>query len=277
MQEEEEEVEVPRHIAKKKKKTRTNIFIDDIAEVSEDEEDEDEVGGLAGLAGGENYGRGHGGALVWQLGLGAMAACGAALAVRTAADWWAASAQARQGKLLWSTGLCAAHAGGSPPQTEDSQYLAPLSPRPCIPQLNTPLLPACLQDEEGMDDLIDDEGGEALNAADMVEMRRQMREAELQAAKDNEINPEDIQRLVDQRYGNRDYSLGRGGEEGESSAVTQQALLPRANDPKLWVVRCAEGAERELVVSLLQKCYDYEARGTPLMIKSAFCQDHLKG
>eukprot|EP00887_Chlorella_sp_A99_P006595 scaffold3.g6595.t1 len=127
------------------------------------------------------------------------------------------------------------------------------------------------EDEEGMDDLIDDEGDQALNAAEMVDYRRQIREAEMQAAKDNEINPEELQRLVDERYGNRDY-LPRGEEGLESSAVTQQALLPRASDPRLWVVRCAEGAERELV-----KCYDYAARRTPLMIKSAFCQDHLKG
>lgn len=46
--------------------------------------------------------------------------------------------------------------------------------------------------------------------------------------------------------------------------------------PQLWVVRCAEGAEREAVVCLLQKCYDLAKKGTPLLIKAAFCQDHLK-
>lgn len=42
------------------------------------------------------------------------------------------------------------------------------------------------------------------------------------------------------------------------------------------MVRCGEGQEREAVVCLLQKCYDLAKRGTPLLIKAAFCQDHLK-
>lgn len=71
-------------------------------------------------------------------------------------------------------------------------------------------------------------------------------------AQDNEISHEEIQRLVEQRYGSgREYAeAGEGG--GGGGAVTQQALLPRASDPRLWVVRCAEGAEREVVTSLLQ-------------------------
>lgn len=59
-------------------------------------------------------------------------------------------------------------------------------------------------------------------------------------------------------------------------AVSQQLLLPTTNDPKLWVVRCGEGQEREVIVCLLQKCYDLASKGTPLLIKSAFCQDHLQ-
>lgn len=56
----------------------------------------------------------------------------------------------------------------------------------------------------------------------------------------------------------------------------QQALMPRAQDPKLWVVRVGENQEREACVCLLQKCYDLAKKGTPLLIKAAFCQDHLK-
>ena len=52
--------------------------------------------------------------------------------------------------------------------------------------------------------------------------------------------------------------------------------MPTNSDPKLWVVRCGEGQEREAVVCLLQKCYDLAKKGTPLLIKAAFCQDHLK-
>ena len=76
------------------------------------------------------------------------------------------------------------------------------------------------------------------------------------------------------------YAQHYGGyDEGEGpvmGAVGQQALMPTATDPKLWVVRCGEGSEREAVVCLLQKCYDLAKKGTPLLIKAVFCQDHLK-
>lgn len=59
-------------------------------------------------------------------------------------------------------------------------------------------------------------------------------------------------------------------------AVSQQLLLPTPADPKLWVVRCGEGQEREAIICLLQKCYDLASKGHPLLIKAAFCQDHLQ-
>lgn len=134
-------------------------------------------------------------------------------------------------------------------------------------------------EEDGMDDLIADEG-EVPDASDMAEVRRAIREAEIQAQKDEEINPEELQKYLQQRFGRDrmaayDASIDHG--EGAGSAVSQQALMPTPRDPKLWVIRCAEGAEREVVVCLLQKCYDYAAKGQPLLIKSVFCKDQLKG
>ncbi|KFM22733.1 Putative transcription elongation factor SPT5-like protein 1 [Auxenochlorella protothecoides] len=132
-------------------------------------------------------------------------------------------------------------------------------------------------EEEGLDDLIDDAGEHVHDAADMIAMRRQMREAEMQAAKDEEMNPEELQAYLKDRYGGQSHYPGTGGAGTEDfGAVAQQALLPKPSDPKLWVVRCAEGAEREVVVCLLQKCYDLAQKGRSLLIKSAFCQDHLK-
>ena len=75
----------------------------------------------------------------------------------------------------------------------------------------------------------------------------------------------------------RRYAQQYGEEEdGGSGAVQQQALQPTSSDAKLWVVHCGEGQEREAVVCLLQKCYDLRRKGTPLLIKAVFCQDHLK-
>ena len=52
---------------------------------------------------------------------------------------------------------------------------------------------------------------------------------------------EQLQRYVEERYAHADYGAdedeGFGGE-GDGGAVVQQGLLPTANDPGLWVVRC---------------------------------------
>uniref|UniRef100_A0A0E0CS28 Transcription elongation factor SPT5 n=1 Tax=Oryza meridionalis TaxID=40149 RepID=A0A0E0CS28_9ORYZ len=54
--------------------------------------------------------------------------------------------------------------------------------------------------------------------------------------------------------------------------VEQQALLPSVKDPKLWMVKCAIGHERETAICLMQKSID-----TPdLQIKSVLALDHLK-
>jgi transcription elongation factor SPT5 len=58
--------------------------------------------------------------------------------------------------------------------------------------------------------------------------------------------------------------------------VEQQALLPTHTDPKLWIVECRPGEEREAVVKLLQKAVNLARTPMPLLVKSAFVQDHLK-
>lgn len=57
--------------------------------------------------------------------------------------------------------------------------------------------------EDGVDDLIDDAGEGPLSAAEISKMRRQVREAELAAARDNEPNAEELDKFIKERYGNR--------------------------------------------------------------------------
>ena len=61
-----------------------------------------------------------------------------------------------------------------------------------------------------------------------------------------------------------------------AGTVGQQGLLPTHADPKLWIVETRTGEEREAVIKLLQKAVNLGAAGRPLLIKSAFTQDHLK-
>jgi transcription elongation factor SPT5 len=66
-------------------------------------------------------------------------------------------------------------------------------------------------------------------------------------------------------------------DEAETTEVEQQALLPSVKDPKLWMVKCNLGHEREAAICLMQKFIDQELQGQPLLIKSAVALDHLKG
>ena len=133
------------------------------------------------------------------------------------------------------------------------------------------------EDEEGLDDLIDD-AGEQPTAQDLADVRQAMREAEIQARKDDEIDPEELKKYLAERYSKERTAAYAAGDVDETdTAVLQQALMPTKADPKLWVIRCADGAERDIIVRLMQKCYDYATKGTPLQIKSAFSKDNLKG
>lgn len=65
--------------------------------------------------------------------------------------------------------------------------------------------------------------------------------------------------------------------EQDASAFTHQALLPTHLDPKLWLVQCTPGSEKQLCLQLLSKCRSFSKNKNPLLIKSVVCLDHLKG
>ncbi|CAN6239283.1 unnamed protein product [Urochloa humidicola] len=58
----------------------------------------------------------------------------------------------------------------------------------------------------------------------------------------------------------------------EVTEVEQQALLPSVKDPKLWMVKCAIGHERETAFCLMQKFIDR----SDIQIKSVVALEHLK-
>jgi Early transcription elongation factor of RNA pol II, NGN section len=63
-----------------------------------------------------------------------------------------------------------------------------------------------------------------------------------------------------------------GGEDEE--AMDQHSLLPSASeDPKLWMVKCQAGMEKQIVAQLMSKYIAMQEAGTPLAIYSAFCQE----
>ncbi|AQL01204.1 Putative transcription elongation factor SPT5 homolog 1 [Zea mays] len=86
--------------------------------------------------------------------------------------------------------------------------------------------------------------------------------------RDEEEDIDEMERQVRERYA-RSTHIEYGEEAAE---VEQQALLPSVKDPKLWMVKCAIGHERETAICLMQKFIDR----SDLQIKSVVALDHLK-
>ncbi|KAB1220919.1 hypothetical protein CJ030_MR3G026798 [Morella rubra] len=86
---------------------------------------------------------------------------------------------------------------------------------------------------------------------------------------DEQEDVEALERRIQARYARSSHTE----YDEETTDVEQQALLPSVRDPKLWMVKCAIGREREAVFCLMQKSID---RGPELQITSAVALDHLK-
>eukprot|EP00898_Chlorokybus_atmophyticus_P002859 jgi/Chlat1/3574/Chrsp234S03564 len=127
------------------------------------------------------------------------------------------------------------------------------------------------EEEEDAEDLIDDRDadlpGSLAEPVSRVHQRMDMRNRE-------EDNDEEIQKFIEERYGSARY---QEMDDAERSEVEQQGLFPSVKDPKLWMVGCKTGHEREGAACLMQKFLDKAAAGEPLLIKSAIALDHLKG
>ncbi|CAL5043943.1 unnamed protein product [Urochloa decumbens] len=118
-------------------------------------------------------------------------------------------------------------------------------------------------DGEGEDDFINDAGAD-IPDEDVVRGSRR----HSMPMRDEEEDIDEIERQVRERYA-RSTHIEYGEEAAE---VEQQALLPSVKDPKLWMVKCAIGHERETAICLMQKYIDR----SDLQIKSVVALDHLK-
>ncbi|XP_073138933.1 putative transcription elongation factor SPT5 homolog 1 [Henckelia pumila] len=119
------------------------------------------------------------------------------------------------------------------------------------------------EEEEGEDDFID-------TGADIPdEDERRSHRRPLLSREDEQEDVEEIERMIHEKYAK---SLNVEYVE-EATDVEQQGLLPSVRDPKLWMLKCAIGREREVAVCLMQKCID---KGSEVQITSAIALDHLK-
>lgn len=100
-----------------------------------------------------------------------------------------------------------------------------------------------------------------------------MKEAELQQQRRKNNNLIDE---IEKRYVKGEFDDGEEDimeEEHEDIIVNRQ---PKSTDPKLWLVKCKMGKEKENVFTLLKK-YFFNKKQYDLKIMSAFSIDSLKG
>ncbi|XP_074270768.1 putative transcription elongation factor SPT5 homolog 2 [Silene latifolia] len=89
---------------------------------------------------------------------------------------------------------------------------------------------------------------------------------------DEEVDVETMEKMVNERY-SRAAAECEADFDDETTAVEQQSLLPSVYDPKLWMVKCLPGHEKEVAASLMQKSVD---KGSEMRILSAIALDHLQ-
>jgi len=65
------------------------------------------------------------------------------------------------------------------------------------------------------------------------------------------------------------------GEEGID--IKQQSLLPSTKDPKLWMVKCKPGKEKQIVMNLMQRFLEKRNDPDRIQIKSVIAPETLKG
>ncbi|KAI8550624.1 hypothetical protein RHMOL_Rhmol06G0121800 [Rhododendron molle] len=121
------------------------------------------------------------------------------------------------------------------------------------------------EEEDGEDDFIVDGGADLQDEDDGRRMHRRT----LLPREDDQVDVEALERSIQARYARSSHIE----YDEETTDVEQQALLPSVRDPKLWMVKCAIGREREAAVCLMQKYID---KGSELQIRSAIALDHLK-
>ncbi|KAI3768812.1 hypothetical protein L2E82_19647 [Cichorium intybus] len=121
------------------------------------------------------------------------------------------------------------------------------------------------EEEDGEDDFIVNERVDPHEEEDA----RRMHHRPLLSREDDQEDVEALERIIQERFARNRTEY----DDDDATEVEQQALLPSVRDPKLWMVKCAIGHEREVAVCLMQKCID---RGSELQIRSAIALDHLK-
>ncbi|KAI9223441.1 hypothetical protein BC828DRAFT_375892 [Blastocladiella britannica] len=134
-------------------------------------------------------------------------------------------------------------------------------------------------DYDGADDFVEkDEEAEAADVSDFLSARQRREVDKSFAARDDA----DLEAIA-QRFNEKHQRLApRRYVGGDVHSTPQQLLLPSVRDPKLWMVKCREGKERDIVHLMMRKALDNKRRvvagiAAPIPIMSVLYRDDVKG
>lgn len=120
--------------------------------------------------------------------------------------------------------------------------------------------------EEIEDFIIDNAHPDDLAESSRLDDDRRHRELDRRREMESSMDAEKQAEILRQRYGNR-----RPGKSfGDSAVVPKRLLLPSVDDPSIWAVRCKEGKEREVVMSIMKRVEERRGTKDELAITAAF-------
>ncbi|KHN95439.1 transcription initiation protein spt5 [Metarhizium album ARSEF 1941] len=122
------------------------------------------------------------------------------------------------------------------------------------------------KDGEEIEDFIDNEHPDDIAESARLDDDRRHRELDRRREMEASLDAEKQAEILRQRYGNRRPAKGFG----DSAVVPKRLLLPSVDDPSIWAVRCKEGKEREVILSIMKRIEERIGTKDELAITAAF-------
>ncbi|KAG5914161.1 transcription elongation factor spt5 [Claviceps capensis] len=122
------------------------------------------------------------------------------------------------------------------------------------------------KDGDEIEDFIDNEHPDDIAESARLDDDRRHRELDRRRELESSLDAEKQAEILRQRYGNRRPAKGFG----DSAVVPKRLLLPSVDDPSIWAVKCKEGKEREVVLSIMKRIEERIGTKDELAITAAF-------
>lgn len=128
------------------------------------------------------------------------------------------------------------------------------------------------EDDEEEPEEEDDLPGEEMHPDDLQELPpgadrddRMHRELDRKREQQEAMDVEETAARLKERYGRQNRASGSA-----SGIVPQRLLMPSADDPRIWFMKCRPGKEREIIFALQKRIVERQRSREPVQIFSAF-------